>query len=48
MQYLTPYVYDFVAKQMALKDKIKFTEDREKLYYHSMAEGKIQVTTVSF
>ena len=47
MQYLTPYAYDFVAKQMALKDKVRFTEDGPKLYHHSTAEGKIEVTAVS-
>jgi len=47
MQYLTPYAYDFVARQMTLKDKIKFTEDGPKLYHLSTAEGKIEVTTVS-
>ena len=37
MQYLTPHAYDFVAKQMALKDKVRFTEDGPKLYHHSTA-----------
>ena len=47
MQYLTPYAYNFVAKQMSLKDKIRFTVEGPRLYHHSTAEGKIEVTTVS-
>ena len=47
MQYLTPYAYNFLAKQMALKDKIKFTNDGDILYHQSSGEGKIQASTLS-
>ena len=33
MQYLTSYAYNFLSKQMALKDKIKLINDGEKFYY---------------
>ena len=40
MQYLTPYAYNFLAKQMSLRDKIKLTHDGEILYHLSSGEGR--------
>ena len=49
MNYLTPYAYEFVAKQMELKDKVRLTEkdDSDDLFEALSGEGVIDVSLSS-
>lgn len=47
MQYLTPYAYHFVAKQMELKEKVKLQEKGEETFEAVSSEGLITVTSSS-
>lgn len=45
MHHLTPYAYQFVAKQMELTDKVKLTQDGDdEVYCAASSEGHIEVS----
>ena len=44
MRYLTPYAYQFVAKQLTFKDKVNLPEPREDSFNVVSSEGEIEVT----
>lgn len=45
MQYLTPYAYKFVAKQMALKAKVERVNDGSEQYHVASSESSIAVSS---
>ena len=48
MKYLTPYAYQFVAKQLSLKDKVALPEQTEEETYEILSsEGRVSVTSSS-
>ena len=44
MKFLTPYAYQFVAKQIALKPKVNLTEQDDGSFEISSSEGRLEVT----
>ena len=44
MQYLTPYAYKFVEKQMQLEEKVKLCVNEEEQFYAMSSEGRIYVS----
>ena len=47
MQYLTPYAYKFVEKQIQLKEKVKLCLEEEDQFYSMSSEGRIHVSTLT-
>ena len=47
MKYLTPYAYQFVAKQMELKEKVQLQEKGEETFEAASSEGLTTVTSSS-
>ena len=45
MQYLTPYAYQFVAKQMELKEKVQLQNKGDNTFESWWSEGLIMVTS---